>query len=439
MSGPEIRDKMETAASNGSAEVLSPPHSSDAAPKSSVSVPKDGGLEAWCTLLGAWLILIATFGYTSAFGVYQDFYTRSGVTSTSRISWIGSTQLFLMLFISVPAGKLLDAGYFRQTTAFGSALYVFSLFMLSLAHPDRYYQIFLSQGLGMGIGAGLIYVPALAVQAHHWRRRRPLAMGLAITGSSVGGIFFSIMLNQLLFHRGISFAWAVRNSAFVVLGLLVAANILMRDRPEVTRTSAPKPDIGALFKDIPYVVAILSAFLIDWGLFFPYFYLQLFAIIHGVDANVAFYMLAVLNGASIPGRILFNGLSPRFGVFNFLIFTGIACAVLIFAMFGVSSVAGVAVLSVLYGFFSGAFLSLLTPAVAVLSKHEGEIGTRVGIAYGLSCLGTLTGTPVDGALLGDTFPWWRAIVFSGVMTIAGILLMLVTRQYLTQRKNTQFV
>lgn len=54
--------------------------------------------------------------------------------------------------------------------------------MVSLAHPDKYYQVYLSQGVGLGIGAGLLYVPALAVQAHHWRKRRAFAMGVVVTG-----------------------------------------------------------------------------------------------------------------------------------------------------------------------------------------------------------------------------------------------------------------
>lgn len=67
-----------------------------------------------------------TFGYTNAFGVYQDAYTQEGTASSSNISWIGSTQLFLLLAMGLPAGVLLDKGYFRVTLAAGSLLYVFS-------------------------------------------------------------------------------------------------------------------------------------------------------------------------------------------------------------------------------------------------------------------------------------------------------------------------
>ncbi|KAI0311458.1 MFS general substrate transporter [Amylostereum chailletii] len=391
---------------------------SDASPSldlGEVPVVADGGPRAWCTLVGGWFTLLTTFGYTTAFGVYQDIYTREHAASASRISWIGSTQLFLILALALPAGKLLDMGYFRQTTFFGSFIYVFSLFMLSLAHPDKYYQIYLSQGLGMGIGAGILYVPAVAIQAHHWKRRRALAMGIVATGSSIGGIFLPIMLNQL-FAGSTGFAWGVRASAFLVLGLLIIANLLMSDRRDISKSSLPKPNIKALFTDVPYMVSIFACVLS------PHFYLQLFAILHGVDPTVAFYMLALMNGLGIPGRIIPNAFVPLLGVYNLLIVSGFVCSALIFALYGISSTAGVVIFAILYGFFSGAFLSLCTPAVASLSRHEGEIGTRVGLAFFLTSVGTLTGNPIDGALLGDTFPWGRALVFSGVCRISPVSL-----------------
>jgi hypothetical protein len=57
-----------------------------------------------------------------------------------------------------------------------------SLLAVSFTKEDQYYQLFLSQGLGMGIGGGLLYVPAMGVQAYHWRKRRPMAVGVVLTG-----------------------------------------------------------------------------------------------------------------------------------------------------------------------------------------------------------------------------------------------------------------
>ena len=104
--------------------------------------PLDGGLPAWSTVIGGWvhqlvssilclnssslLTVAVTFGYTNSFGVYQDLYTRSNTASASAISWIGATQMFFIFAMALPAGKLLDMGYFRLTTIVGSIIYVFS-------------------------------------------------------------------------------------------------------------------------------------------------------------------------------------------------------------------------------------------------------------------------------------------------------------------------
>jgi len=42
------------------------------------------------------------------------------------------------------------------------------------------------------------------------------------------------------------------------------------------------------------------------------------------------------------------------------------------------------------------------------------VRVRFGIAFALGSFGALIGNPVDGALLGETFPWIRPVTFSGV-------------------------
>ena len=147
------------------------------------------------------------------------------------------------------------------------------LFMLSLVDISKYYQIILSQGVGVGIGCGFMFLPALSVQAHHWKKRRALAMGIVLTGSSFGGIIHPIMHNQL-FHGKTGFAWGVRASAFLILGLLVIANCIMTTRLPPKR-EGPKPNFGAIFRDVPYMIASFAVFLVLWGLYFPCEYLPI--------------------------------------------------------------------------------------------------------------------------------------------------------------------
>jgi len=399
----------------------------------------DGGLRAWMTVLGGWISLFTTFGNANSFGVFENLYVLEGASSASNISWIGSTQLCLMFSMGLISGKLFDAGYFHSSQIVGIVIYLVCTFMLSLAHFDKYYQLFLAQGLGVGIGIGLLFLPALAIQGHYWKKRRALAMGLVLTGSAVGGVVYPIMMNQLLFKTNLGFGWCVRIMGFMDTGLLVLAKLLMTTNRPPNRQSAPKPDIGSILTDWPYVIAVLGAFFVLWGLFFPYFYLQLFCNLKGLDPTLAFYSLAIMSAAAVPGRTIPNLLADQYGQFNALSIMSLASGGLIFAMFGIKDTAGVVVFALLYGFCSGAFVSLAPPTMAVLARDVSEIGVRMGLGFFIVGFANLTGTPIVGALLKQDYPWWKAIVFSGASTSFGAVLIVVARQMMVKRKGTNLV
>ena len=64
------------------------------------------------------------------------------------------------------------------------------------------------------------------------------------------------MLNQL-FHGTTNFAWAVRTSGFVTLGMLVVAGCLMKTRlpPKV---SGFTPDIKSILTDVPFMLVLVG-------------------------------------------------------------------------------------------------------------------------------------------------------------------------------------
>ena len=65
--------------------------------------------------------------------------------------------------------------------------------MLSLAKQGKFYQIFLSQGIGMGVGIGLMFIPSIVVLSQHFRtKRRALVSGIAFTGAGVGACIYPI-------------------------------------------------------------------------------------------------------------------------------------------------------------------------------------------------------------------------------------------------------
>ncbi|EGO00981.1 hypothetical protein SERLA73DRAFT_105481 [Serpula lacrymans var. lacrymans S7.3] len=409
----------------------------------SAAAPPDGGMEAWLTVAGACMINFCTFGYINAFGVYQDYYTRVLLSdrTASDISWIGSFQLFMLYAPGALVGKAFDAGYFHHLSSIGIILYVFSMFMLSLVQPGQYYQIFLSHGVGMGIGQGLLYVPSLSIVAHHFKRRRALATGIVVSGASAGGIIFPIMLNILFAESGIGFANGVRASAALVAGLLFIAKFLMKTRPPPKMPSSTGSTGSTYIKDIltdgAYIWSIAGAFLVNVGMFFPFFYLELFSTAHNISDQLAFYSLAMLNAGSLVGRVIPTFLADRIGVYNMLLPSIFMSAVTLFGLIGANNTGSVYALAVLFGFSSGAYVSLIPSLLATLCRHMGEIGIRIGIAFSVVAVAMLIGTPVNGAILGRAYSWNSAIIFSGICISAGLILMVISRVIFVRRKRNQ--
>ncbi|KAF8657144.1 hypothetical protein AX14_007916, partial [Amanita brunnescens Koide BX004] len=221
----------------------------------------EGGLRAWMTLVGSFLFQFCAFGYTNAFGVYNDYYVRiylGGKYSSSQISWIGSIQVFLSLFVGLISGRAFDIGYFYHIAISGLLLFSFSLFMLSLSQPEQYYQVFLAQGLGNSIAIGMTYVPSLAIVAHYFRRRRPFMLGISAAGSAVGGAIHPIMLNRL-FHGRAGFHNGVRASATLTLGLMVISTLLMKPRlPPKRRGGSLLVSIRTFMREPPFVLTALG-------------------------------------------------------------------------------------------------------------------------------------------------------------------------------------
>lgn len=62
--------------------------------------------------------------------------------------------------------------------------------MVSLC--KQFWQVMLAQAIGLGIGIGLMFLPIVSVVSQYFFKRRALAIGIATTGSSVGGAFCAV-------------------------------------------------------------------------------------------------------------------------------------------------------------------------------------------------------------------------------------------------------
>lgn len=230
--------------------------------------PPDGGLTAWTQAAMGHLVIFNTWGFVSSFGVFQTYYTRTLGHSQSDISWVGSIQIFLLFFIGAFSGRCTDAGLFRPVFVTGYMLQLIGLLMTSLS--TKYWQLFLAQGLCIGISNGLQFCPAMAVVSTYFDKNRSFAFGITATGAVSGGLIYPVIVQQLL--PKIGFGWTMRVLAFVTVatGALATAFLKTRVPP---RRSGPLLELAA-FKEVPYVLYCIGMFLNFWGIYFAFFYVS---------------------------------------------------------------------------------------------------------------------------------------------------------------------
>ncbi|PYI32370.1 MFS general substrate transporter [Aspergillus indologenus CBS 114.80] len=381
-------------------------------PASKPPPPPNGGLLAWLHVLGGFALFLNTWGLLNTFGVFQTYYATSHpTTSPSAIAWIGSTQATLLLIIGAITGPIYDRGHLRPLLVSGTTCIFLGHIFLSLS--TQYYQLLLSQGLLIGIGAGCLFVPCISVLPSYFSTRLGLALGLDVSGSAAGGIMYPILLYRLLPRVG--FAWSVRIMGFVALATLALPLAVMQQRTHPPRARALL-DRAAL-RDPHYGLFVGASLLAFLGLFVLLFYLSYAAERRRLASQeMAFYIVPILNAASCVGRTVPNALADRVGPLNLIAPCCWVVAGCLFAMVGVDGVAGLVAVALVAGFFSGALIGLPPLCFVSLTKEKAMIGTRMGMGFGVIGLGVLAAGPGGGAILGHgegELDWTGLWVFGG--------------------------
>ncbi|BCS23910.1 MCT family MFS transporter [Aspergillus puulaauensis] len=375
----------------------------------------DGGVRAWGVAFGTAGIMFSTLGYVNSWGVYQAYYHTHQLhdESASAISWIGSLQSFFLFGSSLVGGPLFDR-YGAKVIYPPTLVFVFTIFMTSLC--KEYYQFMLAQGVLGGVSQGLIMSPAMAATPQYFNKKRGTAMGIAVAGSSIGGVILPIALNRMLTKTNLGFGWSVRIEAFLILGVLAVSCPLVRARVPPRKSNFLLPQA---FKELHYTSLVIGAWFTFLGLYPPLFYLPSYGIAQGMSPTLAFYLSAILNAASFPGRIIPAVLSDKFGRLNTFAGAGITTGVLTLCWQRVVGNAGVIVFTALFGFFSGAIISGSTVALTSCTKEAKNIGTYMGMGMAFISISGLIGPPISGAL-NDTKLGYDAIsIFSGLASLIG--------------------
>ncbi|KAL2106157.1 hypothetical protein VUR80DRAFT_7210 [Thermomyces stellatus] len=395
----------------------------------------DGGPQAWLQVLGSWVIAVDTWGVVNSYGVFQTYYGRELLAdrSASDLSWVGSLQAALLMIIGPIAGPAYDSGYFRHLLWVGLCLILLGQFMTSLC--QTFWQVLLAQGICIGVGCGLVFLPSTAILSQYFKKRRAFAIGIASTGSPVASMIFPIIFGRL--QPTIGFPWATRVLAFLMLGLSTIPLVFMRVRVPPSGKVRSLIDKKA-FRDVPFLLYCAGAFLCFLTIYVGFFYIQSFAIEFDIASpEFSPYLVTLLGAGSVLGRIGPNYLADKCGPINILLLSGFASGILCFGWMGIRNFGGIVAFAVLYGISSGGLVSVTPTAAVSLTPDLSVVGTRMGMQFFSTGIAAVIGTPIAGAIVGSgTYArWMGAIGYSGAGLFVGSLILVACR--LAQHRRTK--
>lgn len=170
--------------------------------------PPEGGY-GWVVVFALGWMNGFTWGVAASYGVFLSYYLENdyfpGATPLDY-AFIGGLEFGACMLIS-PACTILTREVGRPSVMTAGVFMIAGGF-IAASFAQEIWQLYLSQGVLVGLGMGAIFIPAIAVLPQWFLKRRSLAQGLASCGSGFGGLAFSLGTSAMI--EQISLAWALR-------------------------------------------------------------------------------------------------------------------------------------------------------------------------------------------------------------------------------------
>lgn len=293
---------------------------------------------------------------------------------------------------------------------------------LLLAECTEYWHFMLCLSILGGISSAVVTTVGIAVLSHWFYRRRALASGLCMSGSSAGGAIIPLILRTLLKKYG--WTWSMRTIAFMALGCYILGIALVKGRLPVGTKGRATIDFAA-FKSPRLCFLAVAVFAFEFIIFGCAALLPTYVRYTGRSQDMQFYSLTVLNGMSLVGRVLPGFAADQLGRFNILLSLAAITLVIMGAVwipFGSHDEATLYAAVAIFGFGSGGWISLAPVCAGQLCRTE-DYGRFYGTIYSVASFGVLLTVPVGGELLQSTTPqalvgFYAAILLIGLVSVA---------------------
>jgi MFS transporter, OFA family, oxalate/formate antiporter len=359
----------------------------------------------WLVVAAAFAVTFVGFGSAYSFSAFVGSLQQDFVASRGAISLVFSLAGFLYFGLGVISGPLADRWGSRRLAVIGMILTGIGLASASAARSLN--EVYAAYGLGVGLGVGCSYVPALGAVQRWFARRRGFASGLAVSGIGVGTLIMPPLASLLIAALGWREAYLILGGLAAVVGGGMA--LLIEDDPR-DRGLGPDGDplpsdnqpgrsagasVGEAMRSRRFVGLYAACLICSFGVFVPFVHLVPYALDHGVRQSVAVLLLGVIGLGSTAGRCLLGDLADRMGrrLALVVMFAGMALTLAVWAVS--ADVWSLAAFAFAYGVFYGGWVAVL-PAIVMDYFGGRNVSGIIGILYTSVAFGTLIGPSAAG-------------------------------------------
>jgi MFS transporter, OFA family, oxalate/formate antiporter len=359
----------------------------------------------WFVVAAAFAVTFVGFGSAYTFSAFVESLQKDFAASRGSVSLVFSLAGFLYFGLGIISGPLADRWGSRPFAVAGMLLVGVGLASASVARSLT--EVYAAYGLGVGLGVGCAYVPAVGAVQRWFARRRGFASGLAVSGIGVGTLVMPPLASFLIAALGWREAYLVLGGLAAVVGAGMALMIENDPRDRGLGPDGDRPQPGAqsaqpagasvheAVRSLRFVALYAACLICSFGVFVPFVHLVPYAMDHGVVPSSAVLLLGVIGIGSTAGRFFLGGLADRLGrgLALLAMFVGMALALGIWA-FSVS-LWQLAAFAFAYGVFYGGWVAVLP---AVIMDHFGgrNVSGIIGILYTSVAVGTLVGPSAAG-------------------------------------------
>lgn len=415
-------------------------------PQSQYQLPPTDKGYAWIICLVELGATIATWGLSSAFGVFISFWLNNNTFSgADPLNYALSSSITVSLGeglapISMICKNILGL---KITIIIGIVFSALGAFFTASAR--NLWELYCSQGLLLGIGFGLIFNSCIVVLSQWFIKYRALTSGIATAGAGLGGVVFSLAAQALINKEG-DYRWAMRMIAIVSVTLEVLLVIFIKERTTVKHKA----------KISWKLVQMQAAFIFRLKVMFQWrvvlislwcglgmvsyivisFSLASFATFIGLSETQGANVTAIFNGCQVIGRPLIGIAGDKFGRVNMAIFFNAIVIILIFAFFiNCHNSPELIAFSILSGLTTGCCQSLnqaIMPDSINLSDFP-SVWSSEGFVLAIFCIFSDV-VALKLRDLSNPRPFLKGQIFSGFMTLGSLICILPLREWKVRKR-----